>query len=322
MKKVLDTNTSMMAFPTDLLPETKGDTEAEDKQRQEAALAARLEEVNRKALEDKARLEAEQPVREKPRFEDPAPRIASADGILLALPSKHSLYDFKDVYATSLTGLHMPKLARARSERNSRLTAEVLGTTLFTSNETYNTPDLIYNLTVEDYYFILYWHLLNSFAEPFVTVRSYCTSIPHTEAVEKGEKPLASLSIVEKKRIDGLSLRYFEGLEKDYEALVGVPLKPCTVGDQLEWMEHPDFATDEEFRYAGRYACFLNTGGSIVDRIEVFKTLKLQQISNLKEYSVEVSKYGIDHKVTVTCTECGASRKDMILLDAHTFLSN
>lgn len=320
MKKVLDTSTTTMAFPTDLLPAK--DAEQLNKQEQEAALAKRIEEINKQAEQDRKAMEENEVPQEKPRFEEPAPRIASADGILLGLPSKHELYEFKDIYATSLTGLHMPKLARARSERNSRLVAEVLGTTLFTSNEKFNTPDLIYNLTVEDYYFILYWHLLNSFAEPYVTVRSYCTSIPHTEAVEKGEKPLASLSIVEKKRISGLQLKYFDGLDKDYEALVGQPLKPCTVGDQLEWMEHPDFAESEEFRYAGRYACFLNTGGSVADRIKVFESLTLQQISYLKEYSVEVSKYGIDHKVTVTCTECGASRKDMILLDAHTFLSN
>lgn len=319
MKKVIDTQKTMMAFPSGVEIKAPKETNVDI----EESLAKRVEEVKQEQQQAEAKIYEEKEVT-KIVYEDPAPRLANAEGILLGLPSKHKFYKFKDLYTKSLTGFHMPKLARARSERNSRLTAEVLGSVLSTTDPKINDKELVFKLTVEDYYFLLYWHLMNSFAEPFITIRSYCIGLEHTSEVEQGKKPMSSLAISEKRRIEGLELRQFEEPEdfKDYEELVGQPLQPCTVGDQLDWMEHPKFAEDEEFRYAGRYACFLNTGGRLTDRIEVFNTLSLQQISYLKEYSEKVSDYGINHKVEVTCKECGVSRREVILLDAHTFLSN
>lgn len=264
----------------------------------------------------------------KPDFTEAAPYLVSpsvndAEGISIGLPSGFLDYPFKDLFVAPLKGAHIAKLARAHAEKSLRITAEVIGTTLRTTHPDYVGKPLAHLLSIQDFYFVLYFHLQNSYATPSVTQRSSCVNPLHLKDVEDGKLDVSTLRITETIRIDRLKVKNLESNpSEEYAAVAGVPLGFYTVQDIIEFQEDPMFATDEAFRFMGRYAGHIKNGTSLRERIMLLDELAPRQLSAIKDYAKAIGDYGVDTRVTVTCKECSASRLTTVSLDAHAFLSN
>lgn len=252
-----------------------------------------------------------------------SPSINDAEGVSVGLPSGFLDYPFKDLFVAPLKGAHIAKLARANAEKSLRITAEVIGTTLRTTHPDFVGKPLAHLLSIQDFYFVLYFHLQNSYATPSVTQRSSCVNPLHLKDVEDGKLDVSTLRITETIRVDRLKVTNLEtNPNSAYEEVAGVPLGFYTIQDIIEFQEDPLFATDEAFRFMGRYAGHIKNGTSLRERIMLLDELTPRQLSAVKDYSKAIGNYGVDTRVTVTCKECSASRLTTVSLDAHAFLSN
>jgi hypothetical protein len=105
-----------------------------------------------------------------------------------------------------------------------------------------------------------------------------------------------------------------------------IELKPETVQDLIELMDHPDL-NDEEFQYKARIAAVLdvfNSSGSqvsIAEKIRIVDQLDADQALTAMEFANMLDAYGVQETVNTKCMECGASTTVQIVVDAPTFLS-
>lgn len=268
--------------------------------------------------------EARQGVR-IPDYVPPPAFHADEEGTSVELPSLFAFYEFKDLYVYTLRGKHLRKLARAHKENSLLQTAEVVSSVLRTSDPNYDGRPLAFDLTIPDFYWVLYYLRQNSFTKSNFTHRTRCTNPAHLELVREGKAAPESLLIEEliqksslvNNRLKALPSTDMSSLERD-----GIPYRPATIRDLVLIMDHPNFEEDDpEFMYASEIASYIGGGLSIQERIEIVDDLSPDQINAIKSYEEEVSNYGIDEMVTVHCKGCGASMKDRVSIDASTFLS-
>ncbi len=247
------------------------------------------------------------------------------EGTSVDLPSRFAFYPFKDLYVYTLRGKHLRKLARAHKENSLLQTAEVVSSVLCTTDPAYQGRALAFDLTIPDFYWVLYYLRQNSFTKSSFTHRTRCTNPAHHKLVEDGKAPVESLVIEEIVQKSTLKNNVLEKLpETDMSSLErdGIPYRPATIRDLVLIMDHPDFEKgDPEFLWASEVASYIGGGLSIQERIEIVDDLSPDQINAIKSYEEEVSHYGIDEEVVVHCKGCGASMKDRVSIDASTFLS-
>jgi len=242
------------------------------------------------------------------------------EGTSVDLPSRFAFYPFKDLYVYTLRGKHLRKLARAHKENSLLQTAEVVSSVLRTTDPAYQGRPLAFDLTIPDFYWVLYYLRQNSFTKSSFTHVTNCTNPAHIKLVEDGKASVKSLRIEEVITKSTLVNNMLENLSS--LASEGIPIRPATIRDLVLIMEHPSFIKeDPEFTWTSEIASYVGGGLPIQTRIDIVDEMTPDQISAIKAYEEEVSNYGIDELVTVHCKECGASRRDRVSIDASTFLS-
>lgn len=241
------------------------------------------------------------------------------------LPSRFAFYDFKDLYVRPFMGLHFAKLARAHSERSILQTVEAVSSVLKTST---GDENIGHQLTVQDFYFVLYWLRLNSYSKSVYNHTTTCVNPQHRAEVEEGLKPRESLNIsmvISKSTLQTKYLDEVPDLSAMQLSLEGVSLRMPRMFDTVEIIEHPQFE-DAEFSYKAGIATYLDIPWNldrrirIDDRIEYFDYMTGDDIQVVKAFEKAMSQYGTDEKIIVQCKECGASRVTKVSLDAHSFL--
>lgn len=283
---------------------------------------------------------------------------ADANGISLALPSHFAFYPFKDLYIVPFRNAHLAKLQRAHDENSIQQTIEVVSSVIYTTDGDHE--GLAFDLTMPDFYFILYWLRFNSFTKSNYLHKTKCNNKEHVRrvrnglnlheyrtALQRGEitqeqfqevaseiLPPDSLNIaqiVQKSQINNKELEsipdptvfYFE----DGSVLENMVFRPPTMRDALEIMDsplvqHPN--TRSEFLYLAQQASHIQLDGGFVpieQRIQLVENATADEAALINQYESMLSEYGIEEKVNVTCKVCGASRDTKMSLDASSFLS-
>ncbi len=251
--------------------------------------------------------------------------VSDPEGILVALPSNYAFYDFKDLYVRPFKGLHLSKLSRAHNESSLQALVEVVSSVVSTSR---GDTEVAFDLTINDFYFLLYWLRTNSFTKSVYTHTATCFNQSHIERVTSGELTKDTLTHTTLLHKTTLKVTNLDAAPNPDLFILDYPnarLSPTNMRDTIALVEHPNFA-DTEFQYVAQLASYLriyNPEGqnlSLDDRVAIVNDMSVDDIEVIKQYENAVIEYGVDESVNVTCKGCGASWVSKITLDAHCFL--
>lgn len=270
-----------------------------------------------------------------PGFTNP---VSDPEGISVELPSRFAFYGFKDLYVKTLKGLHLAKLSRAKEEQSTLHLVEAVSSVLSTSTGERNIG---FQLTVPDFYFVLYWLRLNSFTKSVFIHESVCADEGHLESIATGELLPGTLrqgEIINKSSLTTVLLDEIPNPANYPLDYPDINLVQCTMQDAIEMTEDADFHL-EEYRFAAQVAVYLS-GSVAVDpqnakmmalhptgvrpltlreRIKIVEDMSADDIQTVKAYETASGSYGTEEKIRVTCKACGVSKIDTIHLDAHSF---
>lgn len=237
--------------------------------------------------------------------------VTDPDGISIILPSQFAYYDFKDLYVHPLRGFHLSKLVRARGEKSVRIMTEVLNSILTNSQGTQN---LAHELTLPDFYAVLYFIRFNFFTKTEFHHTDYCSNPEHLKKVQEGKLPEDSLKNSQTITSSMLNTRNLEA------AISHEKFQPAKMRDIIDYTENPNIK-NEEFQWLGQFACYLK-GENLQRKMEIAATLSPDEIQDCKSYMDLIDDYGIEEQIKLTCKGCGASMDSKVSIDAHSFLPN
>ena len=250
---------------------------------------------------------------------------ADPEAISVALPSEFAFYGFKDLYVKPFRILHLAKLSKAHEDRSMLPMIEAVSAVLSTTAQNVEGP-LAFDLCVADFYFVLYWLKLHSFAKATLVTTSFCLNPVHIVQVQNKEMPEDSLKIVTTITQPNLQVNHLKELPPPELYALPEPFycRPATMRDTVEFLEHPDWL-DVEYQYLGKLASVFtskeNPRMTLAERIEVVANFDGDTCFKLQEYEKAMDCFGVEETINIKCNGCGASRDSKITLDAHSFLS-
>ncbi len=284
--------------------------------------------------------------------------VSDGEYSAVALPSNFGFYEFKDLYVKPFTVRHLAKLQKAHREASLLPVVEALSSVMYTSDPRFAGHAMAFYLTLPDFYFVLYWLRMNSFAKSNYVHNTVCTDEKHRqrvvdfknldkyaaevqsgrmdaadfEALRAQALPEESLKISQIVTATDLKVNHLETIPdseiyrfEDEDRLV---FRPPTMRDTLEFAEHPKMADTnerEEFSFLAQIAVHIGHRDpsiklSLDQKIGIIENLTPDQANLVKAYEKQVRSYGVEEKVRVQCKECGAARVSKLTLAAHSFL--
>lgn len=262
---------------------------------------------------------------------DAKPEIVSLspEATAVFLPSRFEFYEFSAISIGRFKGYHQAKFYRAATEHKDRHAADAISSLL---------PNGIRaeELTIPDFYFIMYWLRLSTYMRTELVHNGVCTNPAHLEAVRKNEKDpktLTTVEVITKTRLEQKELPtdyldgFDEGLSVLTEALnpIGYTITAPRMFDVIDLNEN--FADDpnfDEISYlSDRAACLVRADGvrsTLKERIQIVETLDIHVLEFLEEWRVRSSSYGVKETIKFNCKGCGAAVENEISISAHSFL--
>jgi hypothetical protein len=258
----------------------------------------------------------------------------------IELPSGFQFYDFKHISARQLLAAHQAKFSRAHKEQKLRYTVEGISGTLEPSRSAFD-------LSVADFYFMMYWQKVNSYSKNPMLVTSYCDNTEHNEKVYIGYEEEEQVdnagedepkTIKVHKKLDEATLKT--------EVLLNSTTLETKYLDQIDFSKHPirakydlhietmrdvvevtEFLMDnevtEEDLFHIKYAVFVRRREgckTIKERMALVAKIPADEMEEFDRYIEAVTAYGVSEFAMIKCKECGASSKVKITLDALMFL--
>lgn len=296
-----------------------------------------IEKQLRASLEERAPLKSIRPERQpQPRVVTPVEAspivtvrpqhttpVADPEGISIDLPSRFFYNTFKDLYVRPFRLSHLAKVAKAHETGSMQTLAEVVSSVLSTPN---GDTNIAFQLTMADFNAVLYWLRLNSFNKKQMRITHECTDPTHREQVAAGVKDPASLKVVTIYTNSDLKVRHLDVAPDPEKYKIDIPghgtvsLRPETVADVVQFLDHPDWE-DPEFQYKARVASVLGIPVPLSERVALLDDLDPDHALLALEFADLVDNYGVDEFVTTKCMECGASTAVKTAVDALNFLS-
>lgn len=261
-----------------------------------------------------------------PGFEAP---VADGESSSLALPSRFAYYGFRDLYVQPFRARHLAKLQKAHREQSLQPIVEAVSAVLYTTEPAYAGRALAFDLSLPDFYTVLYWLRMNSFTKSNYVHKTVCQNPEHQAKVEKGElneDTLKIQQIVTKSDIKVVDLEKIPDPEvyhfSDASAMI---FRPPTMRDVVEFAESPELQDDElreEFSFLAQLASHIQHRDlelSLAQRIEIVKDATADQVELIQAFEKEVGGFGVLDVVTVQCKCCGYSQKTKLNIAAHSF---
>ncbi len=256
-------------------------------------------------------------------------QIAEPEGISIDLPSRFQYYGFKDLYVKPFRVSHLGKVAKSHETGSMQTLAEVVSSVLSTPN---GDTGLGFKLSMNDFNAVLFWLRLNSFSKKQMRVPWECNNPDHTHSVAAKERPAETLKNTSLYTSSDVQHRYLEEVPdpEHYHLMVDgygrVDLRPETMGDTIDFMDHPSWE-DPEFQFTARVASVLGmehpdgTPYRLSEKIEVVENLPADAAAIALEFAELVDTFGVVETIQTKCNGCGASTELKIAVDALSFLS-
>lgn len=259
----------------------------------------------------------------------PPAQISEPEGISIELPSLFQYYTFKDLYVKPFRVNHLGKVAKSHETGSMQTLVEVVSSVLSTPN---GDKDIAFNLNLHDFNAVLYWLRLNSFSKKQMRVQWECNNEKHTHDVASGVKPKETLANTSVYTNSDVEHKYLESLPdpEHYHLMVDgygrVDMRPETMGDTIDFMDHPSWE-DPEFQFTARIASVLDmkhpdgTCYRLAEKVAVVESLPADAAALALEFAELVDTFGVVEHIETKCIGCGASTKLKIAVDALSFLS-
>lgn len=286
-----------------------------------------------------------------PGFTNPT---SDAEYTSVALPSRFAFYGFKDLYVKPFAILHLGKLQRAHSEKTLLPIVEAMSSVIYTTDERYEGVPMAFELTLPDFFMVLYWLRLNSFTKSNYVHTTICQNEEHVSRVEdeqllpqyaqqvqQGKMTIEEFEAIKAKALDAETLKISEVIRRTdmkVNELMQVPdpelyqleddrlyLRPPTMRDVIEMAEDPQMrnpATRHEFGLYSRLASHFQHKQvymTLAQRVEVIKQGTPDDYQMLTEFEKALGDYGVEEKIRVQCKCCGATRNTKLTIAAHSF---
>ena len=242
--------------------------------------------------------------------------------ISVDLPSKCLWYDFNDLHIRTFELEQLLKLHKGVLTDSFRLIAEAIGDTI-------SRP--VYQLTLGDFWFLMYWHRINSFPRAPFVVPFACEDDDHLEEVIAGKKSVETLKnelLIDSSTltIDSIEDDIVPELVASQNALTeyGITLYPTTVGTFLQFRDENEGVDyiDAQVDWLSKYAMHLSpyAHGTLDQRRDVLrdKNISSDHLFSIEEYVNSVT-HGVSEEFSVACKECGAKRVVYQAFDATNF---
>ena len=268
----------------------------------------------------------------------------------IGLPSQFKFYDFQALTVSHMKGLHQAKLSRAAKDRKMRYVVEAISSTL-------GEGVSAFDLTPQDFYFLMYWHRLQSFPKNPQLIPYTCSDKEHVRRTilrEDHPEHLSPETLDISSILNETTLKtvYLEDLDlspfAELDAKYGLGVE--TMRDIVEFAElqeeeeyfpkdepeseygeslttaSVDVPSDESFdevEWLQVRSVFLKRGpgrNTILERNEIVKQMSADEIFELDKYIEAVSAYGVSEAAVIRCKECSASHRVPLSVDALTFL--
>lgn len=252
----------------------------------------------------------------------------------IGLPSGFRYYSFKVLYIRKLTVSDLLKIYDARTRKNFRHFVEAISNTLHNASA--------FDLTFEDFWYVLYWHRLNSYRKSPFVLEWQCTNEAHLEEIVQGKKKPDSIfqsEILNKSKlaVKDLDVESIRGIEEDLFAEYHVKLTPILMHSYVEAMEEDEKEADNEAKrkagedvpernpsigHLNRYASQISTehGETLEERRLFLEHVPDPELLVDMERYIEALEYGVIETFKVKCKECGAEVEVANSIDALTFL--
>jgi len=228
------------------------------------------------------------------------------------------------------------KIYDARAEKSLRMLAEAVGATLDGFS--------IWDLTVGDFWYLMYWHRLHSYPKnPFI-VSWTCTADPHLQDVRDEKisvKTLEQEMILKNSDLDIVELDVpgFTTLLEKIKTDFGVTATAMRMGDYVRLIEMED-ENEEAMRKSmetqgksvpkyrasdflrARHAAHLSSvhGASLEQRSSALMTLADFSLWPWLDKVATGSEHGVRETYGVRCAVCNTRAEVEVALDALTFL--
>jgi len=255
---------------------------------------------------------------------------SDAEGLSLALPSRFAFYSFKDLYIVPFKAKHLAKLQAAHSQRSMLPVIEAVSSVIYSTE--YNKPGLAFELTLPDFYFVLYWLRLNSFTKSNFTHETKCNNPEHHAKVEQGLLPKESLEIrqiIRNTELKTVELEHIPDPEIfKFSETSPFMFNPPRMSDVMEFVENPKMknaALRDEFAFMAQLATHIQGKHkylNLEERISFFEEASGDVVQQVQEYESLIENYGVQETIQVTCKECGHQRVTKLTLDAWSFLQH
>lgn len=237
----------------------------------------------------------------------------------LELPSLYMPYVglFNALYVRPLRGYNMSLFARAWANKSKRQEVEAVSSVLEADTDLPLPP--AFYLALGDYYWLLYRLRFTNYTRP-IKHTDLCNSATHQNDVRDGKASRKSLIIDTMVTADMLEETQMTVMPMyDMEVMQDIALRPATMMDMVETMEHPNFGSAPEWDYLSQIACYI-VGDTYEERIELARSMTPDQIEQLQKYETVLAGFGMKERVKVTCNHCGHSHISKVTIDASTFL--
>ncbi len=263
------------------------------------------------------------PLQEKPVEE------LSSGYVSIDLPSQFQFYEFKTLAIRTLKAVDQAKLHQAATQKRIRYTVEAISATL-------GNGISAFDLTPQDFYYLMYWQQVNSFLKYPRVVTAHCTDAQHNEDVLLGkwnedlkkrvpldENTLQMKVTVNKTTLETKNLEY-KLSDFRWPSIEHLDLHVETMRDIVDAAENlTELENLDEIEWLAGYAAFLrrrDPEDTLIKRMERIRDLTADQVSDLDEYILATTSYGVSESTKIKCMECGALNEVVIPFDAHTFL--
>lgn len=248
----------------------------------------------------------------------PLIRVAEPEGVAVELPSRFLFYPFKDLFIHPLRLFHLPKVAQARNDRSELVLLEVISSILSTSHAEKKGTALAFDLTPEDYHYVLHWVRKQNFTGVSFVHSTYCQNVQHVAQVERGEVDPSTLRIAEsvtKSKLENIML------DRDFEVPVvsgGIRVRPRTMGALADAQEFPDRFKTHDFEWRQEIAQRLDL--PFMAALEAVDQLSSKDIETVLGFDDHLGTYGIQEKVRVRCRHCMTERETLTAMNPPMFL--
>lgn len=170
------------------------------------------------------------------------------------LPSQGVFYPYDDLSIRKMNYLDLKKMCRAQATKSFRTMVEVIAATV-------DRP--VMQMTSGDFWYLMYWHRINSYLTSPMTIEYKCSNPEHLEAVEEGhaaKETLVSLNPLTKtsvsvKQIDDIEelTNFITTTKERFNGLMLYPPRVCDILESADLLDNSEElqAIQEQIAAAG-----------------------------------------------------------------------